>query len=349
MGLRRIAGKLEEASVAGLVALIIAIFVPILFRNFRDRLGHYPQQDLWGAIAIYVVTVGLDLTIAHFLDDSAARNPVALVSLFIYSMTALFFVIGTYVQDLPARGQSSPAPIYLSLMLLGIGLLVRTRLNNHSTVVAKESGGTGLATTSVLIVPASGPASFMLILNRNLNNGKGLWVPPGGHFELGVDDPADRLLQKIRSEVGIEAKIWNPAAPSAELSYTFNTAQTKWLEAPIFILDEDLLGLCSHGHARHFDLIYACEAIGYVPHAVAKYSLADRALVPLNDCASSVEAAETAVYAAIEHWQRTTVGTTPGVRDTVSRDVAQRLHLVALKYAEQLTGRRQTAAPEASQ
>jgi hypothetical protein len=283
-----------------------------------------------------VVTV--DLFLLRSVNSAKAGRLWSLASFAIYGFTALFFVIVTFTQSVHVGVQISAAPIYLSLALLGIGLIVRTQLGSAPADVAQEVGGTGLATTSVLIVRLDAPVNFMLVLNRNLNNGKGLWVPPGGHFELGIDDPADRLLQKIRSEVGIEAKIWSSAAPPAERLHSFNTAQTKWFEAPIFILDEDLLGLCSHGHARHFDLIYACEAIAYIPRAVPKYSVADRILVPVGDCASSVEAAERAVHSAVEGWQRSTVGTTPGVRDTVSRDVAQRLHLVAVEYQEQPTG-----------
>jgi hypothetical protein len=106
-----------------------------------------------------------------------------------------------------------------------------------------------------------------------------------------------------------------------QLIHSFNTAETKWLEAPVFILDEDLLGLCSHSHSRHFDLIYP-------------------------DCVPSVASAETAVYVAIERWQQATAGTAPGVRDTLSRDVPQRLHLVATSYINQLDGQKQGVAAE---
>ena len=84
-----------------------------------------------------------------------------------------------------------------------------------------------------------------------------------------------------------------------------------------------------------FDLIYACKAVRTLPNAVVKYSLADRIIIPITDCSSSVDAAERAVYSAIENWQRNTSGTTPGVRDTVSRDVPQRLYLVARVYADE--------------
>lgn len=341
--MRQILGRLQEASVEGLVALVIALFVPVLFHGFRARLGHYPQIDLWGAIAVYAVAVSFDFVVLRYLNSASGGRLWAIVSLAIYAFTALFFVVLTVVQDIPARGHLSADPIYLSIIVFGIGLVIRMQLDRTRPSSVQKVDGTGLATTSVLIVSLGAPASFMLILNRNLNNGKGLWVPPGGHFELGVDDPADRLLQKIRSEVGMEAKIWDPGAPSVELVHSFNTAQTKWLEAPIFILDEDLLGLCSHSHSRHFDLIYACEAAAYIPRAVPKYSAADRVLVPVEDCGSSVNAAENAVHVAIERWQQNTAGTAPGVRDTISRDVAQRLHLVAVKYLAQLTEQTQGA------
>jgi hypothetical protein len=338
MDLRRVLGRFQGASVDGIVALVIAVFVPVLFKGFRVRLENYPQTELWGSVAIYAMVVSVDFFLLRSVNSSRVGRLWPVVSLAIYGFTALFFVLATLAQSIHVGVRISAAPIYLSLALLGIGLIVRTQLGSMPADFVKEVGGTGLATTSVLIVRFDAPMNFMLVLNRNLNNGKGLWVPPGGHFELGIDDPADRLLQKIRSEVGIEAKIWSPAAPPAEQLHSFNTAQTKWLEAPIFILDEDLLGLCSHGHSRHFDLIYACEATSYIPRAVPKYSVADRILVPVGDCASSVEAAERAVHSAVEGWQRSTAGTTPGVRDTVSRDVAQRLHLVAVEYQKQPAG-----------
>jgi hypothetical protein len=336
MGLRRLLEKAQEASVGGLVELIIAIFVPIIFRSFRDRLDRYPATDLWGGIAVYVIVAGLDVALSRAHRDTGKQRPNAIASHGVYALPVVLFIIATFAQRVPARGSITSVPIYLALALLAMGLIVRMRVAEPQADDAKGPGGTGLATTSVLITALNGSHNFMLILNRNLNNGKGLWVPPGGHFELGVDDPGDRLLQKIRTEVGIEAKIWQPDALPADLVYSFNTAQTKWLAAPVFILDEDLLGLCSHGHARHFDLIYACEAVRYIPHARIKYPIAEQALVPVRDCAASVEAAEVAVHAAIERWQQSTAGTSPGVRDTVSRDVPQRLHLVAVKYTEYL-------------
>ena len=243
--------KLKDAFFGGFIALIVAVVLPVLFRDFRERLAHYPTIDLAGCVTIFGVVLALDYLFMRFAGRSSAQSSQRLMLISVYIIALIIFIIFTLAEHLPKQGNMSPAPLYLGLIVLALGLVVRIPLSGSFIATQTEGRGTGLAATSVLLVGAGNATSFLLILNRNLNNGKGLWVPPGGHFKLGVDNPADCLLRKVQSEVGIEAEIWQPSTALSREVDSFNTAETQWLPAPMFLLDEDLLGLCSHGHTRH--------------------------------------------------------------------------------------------------
>jgi len=129
MDLRRILDRLQSSSVDGIVALLIAIFVPVLFHAFRVRLGYYPQTELWGGITVYVMVVVFDFFVLRNINSVKSNRISSVISLVIYGCTVLFFVIATFAQGVHSRGQISPAPIYLSLVLLGMGLIVRVRLD----------------------------------------------------------------------------------------------------------------------------------------------------------------------------------------------------------------------------
>lgn len=97
----------------------------------------------------------------------------------------------------------------------------------------------------------------VLIFNDNLQH----WLPPGGHFNPGMDEvPSEALVRKIREETGARAKvIWNgqdfnPRRGKVEVS-----------PAPAFVLLEDLTALpyraSTEIHRRHYDLNYICEIL----------------------------------------------------------------------------------------
>ncbi len=62
----------------------------------------------------------------------------------------------------------------------------------------KASETLGFAATGILIEKPGGDAvNFIIILNKNLRQGKGLWGSPGGHFLPYIDNPETKLKNKI--------------------------------------------------------------------------------------------------------------------------------------------------------
>ena len=131
----------------------------------------------------------------------------------------------------------------------------------------------GFATTGVLIDESENDKEkIILVHNRNLRDGHGLWVPPGGHYLPHAESPVQKLKTKIEHEIGVDCKILNP--------YKYNMALEKedikmdkveWIIPPVFLLEEDLMGKCSQGHLTHIDSIYICTTNGGTINKNHKY------------------------------------------------------------------------------
>jgi hypothetical protein len=323
--------SIVDAVSNGVVGWIIAIvgsgLIPWAFSGFRADAEGYENIDLAGAAAVFGLCLAIDGTWLLATRVDLARRALALRAVPYVASIGIF--VGLTIAGGSTEARSS-TPIFLALAMLLLGHLVR--LVNDLSLGRASGPSTGLAATGLLVVHHSGEDQFLLVLNRNLNGGHGLWVPPGGHFDPEVDEPAERLIAKIRTEVCRNATIWSPDSLARPDSLQLSTAETRWLSPPLFLLDEDLLGQCSHGHLRHLDLVYACRDAGAVA-GTPKYGPADRIYVRVSECALSAADAEQALRKAVEEWEEGTTGLSHSVPATVSRDVAQRLYLVGAAWA----------------
>ena len=192
----------------------------------------------------------------------------------------------------------------------------------------------GYAVTSVLISEAiANDPQFILVMNRNLRGGNGLWVSPGGHFTPHQDDPRNALLARIAAEVALQAKIFSTTANNLpSVLEDLKTDACEWIAPPAFLLREALFGLCSHQHTSHLDFVYLCVTSGAGVKAIPKYDQSQRVTMPLKRCAESYEETVRAVHSTIDAWYRARAGAAPGRRDDLTADVCWRLHLAAQIY-----------------
>lgn len=197
----------------------------------------------------------------------------------------------------------------------------------------KEATDLGFATTGVLI-DLSDPEDprFLLVFNQNLRAGEGLFVPPGGHFTPATERPVPRLLDKIRSEIGVQATVETDAGMLPPAPY-MATEGAEWIEAPAFVLREDMYGRCSHGHSEHHDYVYICVTDGVrVAGIDPRYPPEARIEISLGDCAPSFEGAQRAVHNKADQWYRRSRGRPTSLRTYVTDDVIWRLHLAARRH-----------------
>jgi hypothetical protein len=311
------------------VSIAFTALVGLALTPFGDRLGSYPDLELIATGAIFAAALAVQLWFGRQQRPESAVGWALLVGPF---LAAALLFWGLTIGG-PREESRSVAPLYLSLAMLG--LLQLTLASGFQRRAATRKPPTvGLASTGILIDREAEP-SFVLVLNTNLNHGKGLWVPPGGHFDVEeLIDPATRAIDKIWSEIGLRADIWYATpAPHPELS-TLSTAETRWLTPPSFVLDEDLLGTCSQRHERHMDFVYICRVIAGQPVAQpsrVRYAPELQLRVPVRACATGVDEALTEVRHAVEGWERNR-GEQRSQSQTITRDVAQRLHLAAVAY-----------------
>jgi 8-oxo-dGTP pyrophosphatase MutT (NUDIX family) len=318
---------------------IVALLVPlplVLLAGLRDDVSAYSKADLWAAAAIFLVVLAWDsFGRRHELKDREG----VVEALFPYIGTVVFFAIVTLAVSPDSESERPSTGIFLSLALLALLCLVREGGAQQRMSEQIADAAVGFATTGILVTTEPRESAFVLVLNKNLNSGNGLWVPPGGHFEPadGVD-PADELLKKIEDEVGVQAAIQEVEGERA-IADEFSTNETTWLTPPLFLLDEDLLGTCSKGHQRHIDFVYLCRMVRAVrTRHRSKYGQSDQLQIAVGSCLPSTEAAEAALVSAVEEWETSVTGRASGIKNTVSRDVAQRLHLAATALDNNLVG-----------
>ncbi len=188
----------------------------------------------------------------------------------------------------------------------------------------------GFATTGVLAVQTTdGSGNFLLVLNKNLRNGKGLWVPPGGHIDVFSERPEDRVVEKILLETGLNSTVVEVNSMMLPPVIGRRTDLCTWHTPPAFLLREDLQGFCGKFHRIHLDFVYILISTDQQTSRLAKYGNSDRILIPISDCFSSHDSAKNATIKTIDAW-RANQGLQPAsMQDNCTADVTMRLHLAA--------------------
>lgn len=174
--------------------------------------------------------------------------------------------------------------------------------------------------------------NFIIILNKNLRQGKGLWVPPGGHFLPYIDNPETKLKNKIYEEIGVDCEVMCEEGQKPSEVHDTITNEVEWLAPPAFLLKEFLPDQCKQHHSHHFDLIYLCTTDGRVKNKTCKYKSSALVRVPLKECLDSFEATERILNKKIREKANELGLETYSRNENVSRDLIWRLHLAANKY-----------------
>lgn len=302
------------------------IATPVFAYSFGlldTAIAGYPEAILYSASAFFLLVAAFDIILTR-------HNLVAVFLLYL-AIAVAFLVVSSFLT--PTQKEQSTAIILAWIMAFVIRMLIFF-VDVQDQYDA--STATGFASAGVLVVtrPDAKPY-FVLVHNKNLRKGAGLWVPPGGHVDPSIERPDMRLIEKISSETGYACSIMDerynmmPPDPSR-----WESKACVWLVPPDFLLREDLMGECSKGHVVHIDLCYICVSDGNITNTAPKYSGDEVAEVVAADCIGDFASAQTAITNAIDETNRRSQGLSPGLYDDLTQDVIWRLHLAA-KYLSQ--------------
>jgi len=250
----------------------------------------------------------------------------------LYLVVILSFAAFSYFLDTAEKSTNIP-------ILLALIFLVATRIvigQRATTSVPEQSEPqAGFASAGVLLVKdGSRKPYFVLVHNKNLRKGLGLWVPPGGHVDPSVERPDVRLCAKITEETGYLCEVVNlNRSLMPEDQSRWESKACVWLVPPAFLLREDLMGVCSKGHAVHIDLCYVCLSSGEIRNETPKYRGTSLLEVDAVSCLESYTVAQTAITSAIDELHRRSEDLPQGVHDDLTQDIVWRLHLTARHLA----------------
>jgi hypothetical protein len=311
---------LEDAA-KYVITPIVALILAFILGHLRSRISSYGIFWLSILIVVLVTSAVWDIAIGW-----KSKNFKGLPLPYLLSVVA-FILLTIWSGEQSVR---SNAPIWASLIIFGFAKL--SNLSGTQQKIVDEyrtQSRIGFAATGIVICESNrDDPTFILILNRNLRGGGGLWVPPGGHFTPNREDPLERLLTKVRREIGMQCTVIVPKGKVGHELGKLRTDRVKSLVPPAFLLEEDLMGHCSHGHEFHFDLVYLLSTDGVIADKDHKYAT-EQIRVPVSRCAGTFKDAEAAISAAIEGWYVGTSGSRPAIMDTLTSDVVWRLHLAS--------------------
>ena len=307
-----------------LVAQIFAAMFALFSSHFRDRILSYNKPLL----LMYGLTL---LAVASWDVRIFRRSKKVYVPAIPYVVSGLVFICFTSWSS--EQTIQSNVPIWISLVIFGFGKFSHLVAMQQLTIEdAYSDRRVGFAATGVVICNSNlEEPVFILVFNRNLRAGAGLWVPPGGHFVPYLDDPLQKLLTKVREEIGMDCTPVEGLGGTPQRLGELRSDKVRWLLPPAFLLEEDMMGRCSHGHEIHLDFIYLLLTDGATLGKNHKYA-GEQVRIPVRNCFESIKSAESAISAAIEGWHLENNGSRPGVRDNLTSDVTWRLHLAAQLY-----------------
>ncbi len=320
--------KALGSTIARTIGLIIAPLMVTFFGVDKFFLN-------WKLIPadVFIGLVALPVFLVVFDTYRIIRRPpqIALIPLIWGTCTVVGFYLATL--SLAIRFSDNPGNgFFLSVFCCCIfifAILTREFWSIQKASWSKSPGHVGFAVSGVLVQGEGSDAKFVLIRNLNLREGKGMWVPPGGHFDPAVKEPYVAIKEKILSEIGVDCELIELAPVGQPNRFQHETALAKAYPAPLFFLREDLQGECKEHHTTHIASVFACRIVEGALVQSPKYQAQSRAYVSVQRCAPSSTEAIAAVYAAIDDWARAKDGRRPGAYPDVPDDVPWRLHEVA--------------------
>jgi len=303
--------------------IIVSLATVYLAKNYLVKFAVFDYYSL--AMLVILSSVSIIFSIRIRTSDKIVT----------YSMIANFLILLIFVgySFIGVHPDKANMTILVSMVaIMAVDVNVIQVLLTNRAIENSQIAGLGYATTGVLYCN-SNPTDpqFILVYNKNLRDGLGLWVPPGGHFLPHSESPESNLRQKIQSELGVAVDVVSTTQVGTNLDISsLTTESTAWLTPPAFLLKENLHGRCSNNHLYHLDFVYICRTNGKLVGSSYKYKASQQLRIPLSKCLNSYNDAAEAVYLAIDEWETQVHGAMHGKRDSVTNDVIWRLHIAAI-------------------
>lgn len=320
--------KISESLILGTIKqiffLLIGVIWILLFKSFKEQILQYNPLVLYSCLVLFlVVSISNIIYLTKIKDSKSLYTNMAL-----YVSTVLVFFILTLFGD--NNTLKNHIPFLISFGYLTIGQIMLESWFQQGVISnQKTEQGLGFASTAVVIEEVNSVHRFIIILNKNLREGKGLWVPPGGHFSPYTENPESKVIHKLMDEIGVECKLLEQANLLPNQNHDRENNEVVWITPPYFVLREYLPGKCKQDHSYHFDFVYICLTDGVRKNEKSKYKHNDIIRIPLNECLENFESTERAVRNKINE-RALQYGLTIGSRnDDIARDLIWRLHLSA--------------------
>jgi hypothetical protein len=308
--------------------LLYGVFPAIFFLvlpNLKSRIDLYDITFITISGIIFVVFLVYDIFI-----QSNDRYKDIKITLTIYTLSIIsFFAITNWSSEELIRGNLPIVFTFIILITSKVTYFSKIYIDNID--LKKKRKNIGFAATGILInIGNIEKPSIIIVLNKNLRGGEGLWVPPGGHYFPYTERAEDRIKTKINQEIGVDCEIFNPYPLNVPHRIEdADTDEVKWLLPPVFFLEENLIGKCSEGHDTHIDLIYLCITHGKIVNKRHKYNFNNRVEIPLMLCVNNYEETEKVVCGIIDDYHMKISGSKPSTRKDIPKDVIWRIYLSA--------------------
>lgn len=173
------AGKVSETLVLDGIKWGMGILLVLLYGSVHSQLEQYNPIIIYTSLILYIL-----LFLADFIPSYRHKEKTDIqFKLFLYIGSLCLFFILVFLLKAP-QYTASHTPFIISFCFFITGrLLLESNLNRMIQREKKLIKSLGFAATGILIEKPGGDAvNFIIILNKNLRQGKGLWVPPGGPF-----------------------------------------------------------------------------------------------------------------------------------------------------------------------
>ncbi|MDR0604753.1 MAG: hypothetical protein LBG80_10660 [Bacteroidales bacterium] len=320
--------KILESSVSGVIGCVVVslfgLISGLIGFLMRKYLTQYNSIIIYASLILYLIVFWVDIYRNNERKDKTFK-------LLLYSISiCIFFILACTIKE-PEYIHNNVSIIIAFCFFISGRLIIESYIYREIRRKKDLMELLGFAVTSVLIEQNTNSHNFIIVLNKNLRGGKGLWVPPGGHFTPYMEHPEIKLKNKIYEEIGVECDIIYDNRQMPEDGDKKNT-ETEWFIPPAFLLKELLPEKCKQNHSSHFDMIYICVTNGIPVNKNCIYKKDDIIRIPLNECVISFDSTETNLKNKILERSHHIGSNTESRNENISRDLIWRLYLTAKNF-----------------
>lgn len=329
--LNKISESLVLAIITSSVISLLGLLMFMLIEPFKSDLMQYDPIIVYTSLILFSIIFFIDLFSSYLNQE---RKNITL-KLFLYLVpVCIFFILTCIIKEQVYIKSNTPAIISF-FFFISVRLIFDSHIHRETLKNKELNKSLGYTVTGMLIedIPNIDTLNFIIVLNKNLRKGKGLWVPPGGHFTPYEHNPEVILERKIHEEIGVKSKILsiNTLMPDQRER---RDKEVEWFAPPAFLLKEFLPDKCKQNHSHHFDLIYICTTDGDLNNNKRKYTDNDIIRIPLMDCADNFNSTEIKLKNKITERSHQLGTAIESRHENISRDLIWRLTLTAKIYLD---------------